>query len=250
MRSVRTLPQIARLSANAALLALLAALLLPAAALATNTRVGISNYEWTIKEVHINLGEKVTWEWLGPDLMHSVTGVSPNAVQWDSDRGKSVPMHQAGDEYTIQFDEPGEYVFECKMHSFVRGKVIVSDIPGDPNSNPGPPLPLRIDLTPPTIGDVKLHKTTLSGTKGTQMEASIGEGGSLEAEYFRLNSKSHRVYNGYQEWPTYIGINRFRLAARSKHFKARPGRYVALLRATDKANNTSKPLTKTFTIAG
>ncbi len=243
-----------RLAASAAALvaalACLAALAWPAASLATNTRVGISNYEWTIKEVHINLGEKVTWEWLGPDLMHSVTGVSPNAVQWDSNPGESVPMHEAGDEYTIQFNEPGEYLFECKMHSFVRGKVIVSDVPGDPNSNPGPPLPLRIDLTPPTVGEVKLHKTKLSGTNGTQLEASIGEGGSFEAEYYRIDSKGHRVYNGYQEWPTYIGINRFRLAAKSKHFKARPGRYVAVLRATDEANNTSKPLTKSFTIEG
>ncbi len=82
------------------------------------------------------------------------------------------------------------------------------------------------------------------------MNASISEGGKLEAEYFRLNSKGHRVYNGYQEWGTYVGINRFRVAARSKHFKARPGRYLAVLRATDEANNTSKPLTKAFTIAG
>ncbi len=147
-----------RIARVAALILCLAGLLWPAAALATNTRVGISNYEWTIKEVHINLGEKVTWEWLGPDLMHSVTGVSPNAVRWDSDAGKSVPMHEAGDEYTIQFNEPGEYLFECKMHAFVRGKVIVSDVPGDPNSNPGPPLPLKIDLTPPTMGEVKLDE--------------------------------------------------------------------------------------------
>jgi len=247
---VRALPRSTRLSAGAALLVAVAALLLPAGAAATNTRVGISNYEWTIKEVHINLGEKVTWEWLGPDLMHSVTGVSPNAIQWDSNPGESVPMHEAGDEYTIQFNEPGEYLFECKMHSFVRGKVIVSDVPGDPNSNPGPPLPLRIDLTPPTVGEVRLQKKKLSGTKGTQLQASIGEAGSFEAEYFRLNSKGHRVYNGYQEWPTYIGFNRFRLGARSKHFKARPGHYVAVLRATDEANNTSKPLTRSFTIEG
>ncbi|MBN9622766.1 MAG: hypothetical protein J0H06_07420 [Actinobacteria bacterium] len=229
---------------------MLAALLWPGTALATNTRVGISNYEWTIKEVHINLDEKVTWEWLGPDLMHSVTGVSPNAVQWDSDPGDSVPMHQPGDEYTIQFTEPGEYLFQCKLHSFVRGKVIVSDVPGDPNSNPGPKLPLRIDLTPPTLGDVSLRNTKLTGTKGVQTEASISEAGSLEVEYYRINSKGRRVYNGYQERSTYIGFNRFLLGARSKHFKARPGRYVAVLRATDESNNTSKPVTKGFEILG
>ena len=65
------------------------------------------------------------------------------------------------------------------------------------------------------------------------MRASISEGGSLDAEYYRLDSKGHRVYNGYHEWSTFLGINSIRLAARWKHFKARPGRYVAVLRATD-----------------
>jgi hypothetical protein len=97
---------------------------------------------------------------------------------------------------------------------------------------------------------VKLAKTKIKGTKGTEMRASIDSGGSLDAEYYRLDSKGHRVYNGYHEWPTYIGINRFRLAARWKHFKARPGNYVAVLRASDEANNTAKPLEKRFTILG
>lgn len=250
MSRVRTFPRIARVTANAALLAAVGALLLPAGAAAINTRVTISNYEWSIKEVHINLDEKVDWEWIGPDLMHSVTGVSPNAVQWDSNPGESVPMHEAGDEYIIQFTEPGEYLFQCKMHPFVRGKVIVSDIPGEPNSSFGPKPALKINLTPPTLGEVKLQKSELRGTAGVPMKASISEAGTLDAEYYRLDSKGRRVYNGYHEWSAYVGINHVRLAKRWKHFKAKPGRYVAVLRATDKSNNTSKPVTKTFTILG
>jgi plastocyanin len=239
-----------RIAAAAALGAALFALAWPGGALAVNTRVTISNYEWSIKEVHINLDEKVDWEWIGPDLMHSVTGVSPNAVQWDSDPGTNVPMHEAGDEYVVQFTQPGEYLFQCKMHPFVRGKVIVSDLPGEPDSSFGPKPALKVDLTPPTLGDVRLRKTKLSGTAGVQMTASISAGGTLDAEYYRIDSKGHRVYNGYREWGTFLGINHIRLAARWKHFKARPGRYVAVLRATDTKNNTSKPVTKSFTILG
>lgn len=234
----------------AVLLACVALLALPARAAADNTRVSIFNYEWSNKEVHINLGEKVTWDWLGPDLQHSVTGISPNDLQWDSDPGTDVPEHRAGDEYTLQFNEPGTYLFQCKLHSWVHGEVVVAPTPGNPFSNPGPQPPLNIDLTPPTLGNVKLSKTKLRGTKGTQMKASISEGGSLDAEYYRLDSKGHRVYNGYHEWSTFLGINSLRLAARWKHFKARPGRYVAVLRATDKSNNTSKPVTKSFEIVG
>ena len=76
------------------------------------------------------------------------------------------------------------------------------------------------------------------------MKASISEGGSLDAEYYRLDSKGHRVYNGYREWSTFLDINTIRVASRWKHFKACPGRYVAVLRATDESNNTSKPVTR------
>jgi plastocyanin len=233
------------------ILAVSAALAWPASAAADNTRVSIFDYQWSNKEVHVNLGEKVTWDWLGPDLQHSVTGISPDDLQWDSDPGTDVPEHRAGDEYTLQFNEPGVYLFQCKLHAWVHGEVIVADTPGNPLSNPGRQPPLNIDLTPPTLGNVRLRKTKLqSSGKGVQVRAAISEGGSLDAEYYRLNSKGHRVYNGYHEWSTFLGINHIRLAARWKHFKARPGRYVAVLRATDESQNVSKPVTKGFTIVG
>jgi plastocyanin len=234
----------------AAALVVTAVLIWPAAASGDNTRVSIFDYQWSNKEVHVNLGEKVTWDWLGPDLQHSVTGISADDLQWDSDPGTDVPEHRAGDEYTLEFNQPGVYLFQCKLHAWVHGEVIVADAPGNPFSNPGPQPPLNIDLTPPTLGDVKLRKTNLEGDNGVQMRASISEGGGLDAEYYRLNSKGHRVYNGYHEWSTFLGINQIRLAARWKHFKARPGRYVAVLRATDESQNVSKPVTKPFTIAG
>jgi len=65
-------------------------------AAATSTRVSISNYRWSNPEVHINLGEKVTWDWLGPDLAHSVTGVSANDQGWDSDPGTDAPTTGPG----------------------------------------------------------------------------------------------------------------------------------------------------------
>lgn len=227
-----------------------AALLLPApAAEAVNTRVEIANYRWSNPDVHVDLGEKVTWDWLGPDLAHSVTGISANDLQWDSDPGTDAPEHRAGDEYTLQFGEPGVYSFQCKLHAFVRGQVVVSSTPGNPQSDPGPQAPLNIDLKPPTLGGIALLRPRTAGTGGIATSARISERGTLDAEYYRLNSKGRRVYNGYRVWKTFIGINHFRLGARWDHFRARPGRYVAVLRATDQAANVSKPVTKTFTIA-
>ncbi len=233
----------------AALVAAAGLAILAPPALALNTRVEIANYRWSNPEVHVDLGEKVTWDWLGPDLAHSVTGISANDLQWDSDPGTDAPDHRAGDEYTLQFSQPGTYYFQCKLHAFVRGEVVVSDTPGNPLSDPGPQPPLNIDLTPPTLGSIALGRTQTASTGGIATSAQISERGSLDAEYYRLNSKGHRVYNGYKVWKTFIGINHFKLGARWKHFRARPGRYVAMLRATDESANTSKPVTKGFTIA-
>ncbi len=143
------------------------ALLFPAAAGAANTRVSIANYAWSQPQVHVDLGEKVTWDWLGPDLAHSVTGISANDLQWDSDPGTDAPAHRAGDSYTLQFSQPGEYFFQCKLHAAVRGEVIVSDVPGNPGSDPGPQPPLNLDLKPPTLGSFAMPKQRTRGSAGS-----------------------------------------------------------------------------------
>ena len=226
------------------------AFLFPAGAGAANTRVSIANYAWSQPQVRVDRGEKVTWDWLGPDLAHSVTGISANDLQWDSDPGTDAPAHRAGDSYTLQFDQPGEYFFQCKLHAAVRGEVIVSGVPGNPSSDPGPQAPLNLDLKPPTLGSVSMPKQQTKGHGGLEFSIQISERGSLDAEYYRFNSKGKRVYNGFQAWKAFIGINHLRLGARTKHFRARPGRYLAVLRATDEAANESKPLRKRFTIGG
>jgi len=231
-------------------LAAAVAFLFPAGAGAANTRVSIANYAWSRPQVHVDLGEKVTWDWLGPDLAHSVTGISANDLQWDSDPGTDAPAHRAGDSYTLQFSQPGEYLFQCKLHAAVRGEVIVSATPGDPNGDPGPQPPLNLDLKPPTLGSLSMPRQQTKGSNGLGFSVQVSERGSLDAEYYRFNSKGKRVFNGFETWKVFIGINHLRLGARSKHFRARPGRYQAVLRATDEAANESKPLRRRFTIGG
>ena len=42
------------------------------------------------------VGDTVTWIWTGPDTQHSITGLSANAVRFDSDPGRT-PDHKPGD---------------------------------------------------------------------------------------------------------------------------------------------------------
>lgn len=247
MSSGRACSRCAGTAAFALLLALTA--LFPAAAGAVNTRVSIAYYRWSNPEVHIDLGEKVTWDWLGPDLAHSVTGVSANSRQWDSDPHTDAPFHRAGYSFTLQFNEPGTYTFQCKLHPVVRGNVIVSDVPGDPNSDPGPQPPLNIDVTPPKLGPVVLAGHRARGGAGLPHNARVSEKGHLEAQYYRL-APGGRAYAGFARWRTSAGANHLKLGARWKRFPAQPGRYEAVLRASDGAVNRSQPVKLRFTIAG
>jgi plastocyanin len=246
--SGRSSSRIAGISAFAALL-VLAAVIAPTAG-AVNTRVSIAYYKWSNPEVHVDLGEKVTWDWLGPDLAHSVTGISANSQQWDSDPHTDAPFHRAGYSYTIQFNQPGTYDFQCKLHPAVRGEVVVSDVPGDPNSDPGPQPPLNIDVTRPTLSGVALAKHSAKGGAGVPLTARVSEKGHLEAQYYRLKPGGGRAYAGFARWKTRAGVNHLKLGARWKRFPAQAGSYETVLRASDGSANESKPVSRRFAIVG
>jgi plastocyanin len=231
-----------------AALALLLVFTVAPVARAANTRVSIAYYRWSSQEVHIDLGETVTWDWLGPDLAHSVTGISSDDLQWDSDPHTDAPYHRAGYSYTLRFDQPGTYVFQCKLHPFVRGEVVVSDLPGNPSSDPGPQPPLNIDVTRPVLSEVKLGTHRAHGAGGAPLSFRLSEQGRLEAQYYRLRGGKRR-YSGYGTWKVDRGANHLHLGAGSKHFEAAPGRYEAVLRATDTSANESKPAKLRFSIA-
>ena len=146
--------QLGRRAAFIAAAVFAVALALTPAASASNRRISISNYQWSNPSIQLDLGEHVTWYWVGPDTIHSVTGESPNALQWDSDAGIGLPHHKIGDSYRIDFDNPGTYDLVCKLHSTVRGTVTVSDTPGDPASEQDPVPKSQVDLRPPKMRQI------------------------------------------------------------------------------------------------
>ncbi len=227
-------------------LALLVALLLVAApADAANRRISISNYQWSDDDLHIDLGEHVTWYWTGPDLMHSITGQPPNATQWDSDPG-TLPQHSIGDDYQLSFDKPGVYRFQCKIHSLVRGTVTVSDTPGNPEAEPDPVPKSNVDRSAPKMRGVKLP--VKFGKRGGPLQYSLNEPAKLDVEYYRFSNKGKRRFAGYAKYKGYVGYNRARIGKRKPHFKPKRGRYEVVLRVIDDANNTSKPKKRRFRI--
>ncbi len=228
---------------------LLAVLAVPASAV--NTRVSIADFRWS-QTPTVDLGETVIWDWLGPDTQHSITGQPPNASQWDSDPQSSMPIHTPGDSYSLTFDQPGEYLFVCKVHSSVRGTVTVSDQPGNPNSDPGPQPPVDFDYTPPTMNEIDLDPDVLGPKgKGAPLDVAIDELGVADADYYKLikrGRKTIRMFMGYSRWDVHVGYNRLRFAARTATFKPKPGKYEALVRVTDESFNVSDPTPIKFEI--
>jgi plastocyanin len=204
-----------------------------------NQRVAISDYRWSKPDIQVDLGEHVTWYWTGPDTMHSVTGKSDNALSFDSDPQTGQPNHRIGDDYRVDFSQPGVYRFQCKLHSTVKGTITVSAVPGDPVTEPDPVPQSNVDLKAPQIQNPHLNKSKF-GRRGTNLKFSVGEKGRLSADIYRFDARGHRHYVGYKTWATTVGFNGVRFGARSKHFTPRPGSYVALLSAIDKSQNTSE----------
>lgn len=209
------------------------------AATAANRRVAISGYKWSQPEIQLNVGEHVTWYWTGPDLMHSVTGQSANAKGWDSDPNINQPDHRLGDTYQVDFTQPGVYQFQCKLHGSVRGEIVVSADPGDPVTEPDPVPRTNVDLRAPRVTDLRLAKHAVRRGRRIVMRYSLGEKASLSADFYRYRGGG-TVYAGYETFKGHVGFNHFGLGGRGKHFRARPGRYRVVIRATDGAANESR----------
>jgi hypothetical protein len=122
----------------------------------------------------------------------------------------------------------------------VRGTITVSDTQGDPTTEPDPIPVSQVDLKAPKVRDLRLDEKQFPG-RGTKAHFSLGEKAKLDADYFLLGRGGKRTYAGFGKWKGYVGLNTIRFGNRNKHFPAKPGRYVAELRATDHESNVAKP---------
>ena len=224
-----------------------ALLLAAATARAANHRVAIGDYQWSMPQIHLDRGEHVTWYWVGPDTMHSVTGTSPSAAGLDSDPDINTPNHPLGDTFQLTFNTPGTYRFQCKLHPSVRGTVAVSSRQGDPNTEVDPVPRINFDLTPPHMSEVELQSRRF-GRHGTTLRFGVDETSKVDADYYAMRHGHRDHFAGWKRWGAHVGYNDVTFAGRSKHFRARPGRYVAVIRATDTSHNPARKKVRRFKI--
>jgi plastocyanin len=221
----------------AALAAAAAAVAGTGTAHAADAKVGIGHYKWSNGVVHVDLGQHVTWYWVGPDTEHSVTGISANDLSEDSDPGR-LPNHRVGSSFQLTFTQPGVYEFQCKLHPVVHGEVIVSDTPGNPNDDPDPIPKDNVDLTRPTLSNLFLS-APIFRTGGTTLNLALDDPSLIDAEIWHVAHGHRSTYAGWQSWHAHIGFNWLPFGARGRHFRPDPGRYVAFVQATDLFSNVS-----------
>ena len=223
--------------AVAALVATAAALAGSGTARAADAKVAIGHYQWSDAVVHVDLGQRVTWYWVGPDTEHSVTGTSANDLTEDSDPGR-LPNHSVGSRFQLTFTQPGVYEFQCKLHPVVHGEVIVSGTPGSLNDDPDPIPKLNVTLTRPTLSNLFLAAPSFRGS-GTTLNLGLDDPSLIDAEIWHVAGEHRSTYAGWQSWHAHIGFNYLPFGSRARHFRPAPGRYVAFVQATDLFSNVS-----------
>jgi plastocyanin len=223
----------------------------PSPARAADGKVAIGHYKWNTPVVHVDLGQHVTWYWVGPDTMHSVTGDSSNDTSIDSDPNTALPDHTVGDHFQVTFTQPGVYQFHCKLHPSVHGEVIVSATPGNPLDDPDPTPKPNVELLHPQVTDLSLAPGRF-GLKGTTLHFALNDSALLDAEIWHARPDGRRgTYAGWEAWHGHLGFNEVNFAHRGphlRHFTPRPGRYIAYLQATDSFHNFSGTRRLPFTI--
>jgi plastocyanin len=94
--------------------------------------VAISEFAFAPAKVTVVEGDYVFWAWQGPDTNHSVTSDAGQAMAFDSDPTTGSPSHKVGDTWSLQFHKAGTFTYHCKVHSFMKGTIVVLTAPPQP----------------------------------------------------------------------------------------------------------------------
>ena len=87
----------------------------PVAAVKGGAKVSIVNFEFTPGEITIAPGETVTW---------TNDDGAPHGLEYH-DGAIGVDPLLPGSSFTRRFDQPGAYEYNCSVHPYMTGRVVV-----------------------------------------------------------------------------------------------------------------------------
>jgi plastocyanin len=193
------------------------------AAPATAADVTISNFAFKPTPVTILQHDSVTWHYAGPDTNHSVTSDPMQADSWDSDPNGSPTFvtHPIGSTYGHKFDVLGSFTYYCKVHTSMRGRVVVK-APGSDITRPKITAPKATGgrTCPKPPGKCKPRPTSVSFKLSEAAQFKLTVPGRPKAAVARAGKK---------------GANTVRISTKLLP----PGSYKVNVVATDAAGNRS-----------
>jgi plastocyanin len=86
-----------------------------AVAVKGGAKVSIANFAFTPGEITIAPGETVTW---------TNDDGAPHGLEYN-DGAKGVDPLLPGSSFTRRFDQPGTYEYNCSVHPYMTGRVVV-----------------------------------------------------------------------------------------------------------------------------
>ena len=86
-----------------------------AVAVKGGAKVSIANFAFTPGEITIAPGESVTW---------TNDDGAPHGLEYN-DGAKGVDPLLPGSSFTRRFDQPGTYEYNCSVHPYMAGRVVV-----------------------------------------------------------------------------------------------------------------------------
>ena len=87
----------------------------PAAAVKSGAKISIVNFAFTPAEITIAPGETVTW---------TNDDGAPHGLEYQ-DGAKGADPLLPGSSFSRRFDRPGAYEYNCSVHPYMTGRVVV-----------------------------------------------------------------------------------------------------------------------------
>ena len=197
----------------------------------------------------LDLGEHVTWYWVGPDVVHSVTGDSPQRARARL-RPERHPPPASGRRQLPAELRPAGRLLSSSASSTARfaARSRSPTSRAIPSAEPDPVPPNRVDLKAPKLRKLELASpltgarrpscTSRSARTRSSTPTTTASGPSGDAHVRRLREMARAT----------SASTRSASPPAARTSTPSPGRYVAELRATDRDNNLSKPRELRFEI--
>ena len=218
-----------------------AALVVPAVGQTADHAVTAADFQFSPATTTIAVGDSVTWSY--------PTGISMHNVHF-TDAGDTFPDQPATPSapgWTVKrtFTQAGTYHYQCALHSFMTGTIVVGDggTAGTTTTTPTYPTYPTYPTTAttpaaPASADARAPRATHVRVLRGRLRLTLSERARLKGT---LTRGAHRVARLSRALPR--GATSLRLPA---HLEA--GRYRVRFTLTDAAGNTSAARTVGFTV--